>query len=172
MVMPFDAKKFTKTKFVHRTEDVPVPDLKEFFPEGEKAVWTVRGLTGQELGRANEAADRNKNIAAILSGLTSGAEKEITDAVKDLVGVGGNTPADISKRLEHLCLGSVEPKCTHDLAVRLCETFPVEFFQITNAIVRLTGQGQLPGKREPSGATGMSAPASPSVTQEGVSSMK
>jgi hypothetical protein len=157
--MPFDAKKFNKTKFTHRTEDVPVPDLKEFFPEGEPAVWKVRGLTGQELGRANEAADRNKSIAAILAGLTSGAEKEITEAVKDLVGVGGQTPADISKRLEHLCLGSVEPVCTHELAVRLCETFPVEFFQITNAIVRLTGQGQMPGKVQPSGKTTASGPA-------------
>lgn len=170
--MPFDAKKFQKTKFVHRTEEIPVPDLKAFFPEGEKAVWTVRGLTGQELGRANEAADRNKNIAAILAGLTSGSEKEITAAVKDLIGVGGNTPDDISKRLEHICIASVDPVCTHDLAVRLCEAFPVEFFQITNAIVRLTGLGQLPGKQPPSGATAVSAPPSPSVTPEGGSSMK
>lgn len=170
--MPFDVKKFNKTKFVHRTEDIPVPDMKDFFPEGESPVWKVRGLTGQELGRANEAADRNKNIAAILAGLTSGSGKEIADAVKDLVGVGGNTPADIAKRLEHICMGSVDPVCTHDLAVRICEAFPVEFFQITNAIVRLTGQGQVPGKVPPSGVTGASAPPSPYVTPGGGSSTK
>jgi len=143
--MPFDAKKFLKTKWTARAEEVPVPDLAAFFPDGAKPVWKVRGLTGQELGRANEAAERMKNVAAILEGLASGAAKEQTEALKDLLGVGGQTPQDIAKRLEHLVIGSVDPKCTPDLAVRLCETFPVEFFQITNRIVQLTGQGQLPG---------------------------
>lgn len=170
--MGFDAKKFQKAKFIPRIEDVPVPDLQAFFPEGEKAVWKVRGLTGQELGRANEAAERNANMAAILAGLTSRSDREVQDAVKQLVGIAGNTPTDISKRLEHLILGSVDPKCTNDLAVRLCETYPIEFYTITNTIVRLTGQGQMPGKQPPSGETGTSVPASPSVMPEGDSCTK
>lgn len=168
--MPFDSKKFLKTKFTARTEEVPVPDLAAFFPDGAKAVWKVRGLTGQELGRANEAAARNKNVAAILEGIASGVAKEQTEAVKELLGVGGSTPEDVAKRLEHLAIGSVDPKCTPDLAIRLCETFPVEFFQITNRIVQLTGQGQMPGKQPPSGETPKSVPASPSDMPEGVSS--
>jgi hypothetical protein len=168
--MAFDAKRFVKTKFIPRTEDVSVPDMKDFFPDGEPAVWKVRGLTGQELGWAAEASERNKGIAAILSGLTSGSDKEIAQAVKELVGVGGNTPADIAKRIEHLRLGSVDPMCTQDLAVRLCEVYPVEFYQLTNAILRLTGQGQMPGKSMPSGEIMKSGPASPSAMPEGVSS--
>ncbi len=168
--MSFDAKKFLKTKFTPRMEEVPVPDLAAFFPDGAKPVWKVRGLTGQELGRANEAAERNKNIAAIIEGIASGAAKEQTDAVKDLLGVGGQAPQDVAKRLEHLVIGSVDPKCTPDVAVRLCETFPVEFFQITNRIVQLTGQGQMPGKQQASGETPKSVPASLSVTPEAGSS--
>lgn len=168
--MPFDAKKFLKTKFTPRTVEVPVPDLAAFFPDGAKPVWKVRGLTGQELGRANEAAERNKNVAALLEGIASGVAKEQTEAVKELLGVGGSTPQDIAKRLEHLAIGSVDPKCPADLAIRLCETFPVEFFQITNRIVQLTGQGQMPGKQPPSGETPKSAPASPSDMPEGGSS--
>lgn len=168
--MPFDSKKFLKTKWTPRTEEVPVPDLAAFFPAGAKPVWTVRGLTGHELGRANEASERNKNVAAILEGIASGASKEQTEAVKELLGLGGSTPQDIAKRLEHLSIGSVDPVCAPDLAIRLCETFPVEFFQITNRIVQLTGQGQLPGKQPPSGGTPKSDPASPSVTPEGASS--
>lgn len=168
--MPFDAKKFLKTKFIARTEEVPVPDMAAFFPDDAKAVWKVRGLTGQELGRANEAAERNKNVAAILEGISSGVAKEQTEAVKELLGVGGATPADIAKRLEHLTVGSVDPKCTIDLAVRLCETFPIEFFQITNKIMELTGRGQMPGKQPPSGETPKSAPASPSDMPGGDSS--
>lgn len=170
--MGFDAKKFMKTKWQQRTEAVPVPDLQAFFPEGEEAVWTVRGLTGQELGKSNEAAERNKNVAAILEGLMGGEAKEKAQAVKDLLGVGGSTPVDIAKRIEHLMSGSVSPPCTHELSVRLCEAFPVEFFLLTNKIVALTGMGMLPGKPAPSGGTEKSAPASPSATPGGASSTK
>ena len=168
--MTFDAKKFLKTKFTPRTEEVPVPDLQAFFPEGAKAVWTVRGLTGQEIGRAAEAADRNKTIGAILEGLTAEAAKDKAEALKELLGIGGKTPQDIAKRLEHLTVGSVDPPCTLDLAVRICEVFPIEFYQITNKIMQLTGQGQMPGKQQPSGATGKSGPASPLDTPGGDSS--
>jgi hypothetical protein len=168
--MSFSTKKFLKTKFTPRQEQVPVPDLKEFFTEGEKPVWTVRGLTGQELGRANEAVEKNKNVAAILEGLVSAETKEKAQAIKDLLGVGGGVTQDIAKRLELLVTGSVDPPCTQDLAVRICEVFPIEFFQITNAITKLTGQGQMPGKQPPSGGTPMSEPASPSDTPGGDSS--
>lgn len=168
--MPFDSKKFLKTKFTPRIDEVPVPDLAAFFPDGAKPVWKVRGLTGQELGRANEAAERNKNVAAILEGIASGVAKEQTEAVKELLGVVGSTPQDIAKRLEILVLGSVDPPGALDLAVRLCETFPIEFFQITNRINQLTGQGQMPGKQPPSGETPKSAPASPSDMPGGGSS--
>jgi hypothetical protein len=157
--MKFDAKKFLKTKFVKRTFPVSVPDLRDFFHEGEEAVWTVRGLTGQELARANEAADRSKNMATILSALSSDVSKEKETAVKELLGLTKGTPADISKRIEHLVLGSVDPECTQDLAVKLCETYPVEFYQLTNKIMELTGQGQMPGKPKPSLETPASGPA-------------
>ena len=170
--MSFDSKKFMKMKFIPRTESVSVPDLQVFFPEGAEAVWTVRGLTGQELGRASEAAERNRNISAILEGLTSEAAKDKAEAIKEILGIGGATPQDIAKRLEHLTAGSVDPKCTLDLAVRLCETYPIEFYQLTNKIMELTGRGQMPGKQQPSGETGKSAPASPSVTPGGDTSTK
>lgn len=170
--MAFDTKRFIKTKFIHRTEDVPVPDLRDFFPDNEPAVWKVRGLTGQELGRAAEAAERNKNMSAILEGLTAEASKEKSDAVKELLGIGGGTPQDIAKRLEHLTLGSVAPACTLDLAVKMCETFPVEFYMLTNKILMLTGQGQVPGKPLPSGEMEKSAPVSLSAMPEGDSSLK
>jgi hypothetical protein len=170
--MGFNSKKFLKTKFAPRTFDVPVPDMKEFFEEGTPAIWKVRGLTGQELGRSNEASSKHKSIVAIIEGITSSSSKENADAVKDLLGLGAATPTDIAKRLEHLCLGSVEPACTLDLAVRICEAYPVEFYQITNKIMELTGQGQVPGKQKPSGVTAESETALPSATPGGDSSTK
>lgn len=167
----FDAKRFMKTKWQPRTEDVPVPGLKGFFPEGENPVWKVRGLTGQEIGQANEAPDNFKTMAAAVEALAGAqAMKEKVSAIRDLLGLGGKTPADVAKRLEHLVLGSVDPPCTLDLAVKLCEAFPIEFFELTNKILRLTGLGQMPGKQPPSGEIPKSEPASPSDTPGGASS--
>jgi hypothetical protein len=124
------------------------------------------------VGRSAEAAGRNKNIAAILEGLMSPEAKEKSLAVKELLGVGDAVPDDIAKRLEHLALGSVDPPCPLDLAVRLCTSFPIEFYTLTNKIMELTGKGQVPGKQPPSGEIQKSAPASPSDTPEGASCMK
>lgn len=168
----FDAKRFLKTKFTPRVEEVAVPDLKAFFTGDEESVWKVRGLTGAELARANEAATKNRNVAAVLEALAGESAKEKAEAVKELLGVGGTTPEDIAKRIEHLVLGSIEPKCTPDLAVRLSEAFPIEFYQITNRIMHLTGQGMLPGKQTPSGVTEKCGPPSPSATSGGDSCLK
>lgn len=149
--MPFDKKAFLKAGFRPREKAVPVPDLKQFFAKGEKRVWKVRGLEGVELGRANEAAERNRNIAAVLEGLVAQGQKKKVDSMRELLGIGDQTPSDIAKRIEMLVIGSVEPECDLDLALKLCKTFPVEFFSITNWIIRLTGQGHEPGKARPSG---------------------
>lgn len=145
----FDSKKFLQTQFIPREETVPVPDMKDFFPEGEKPEWKVRGLTGVELARANEAVARNKDIAAILEGLISQNNQAKIDSVKQLIGIDGKVPNDIAKRVEIFIMGSIE-KVDTEIAVKVCTTFPVEFFQITNKITVLTGQGHVPGKVTPS----------------------
>jgi len=150
--MSFDAKKFKKTKFQTRTEDVPVKDLSAFFGEGETYVWTVRGLTGQELGRTKEAAARNKNFSAILEALESASKSEKVKGLKKALGVD-EVPQAIAERIEQLVLGSVEPACDTDLALMLCERFPVEFYALTNKILELTGKGMEPGKPKGSGGT-------------------
>lgn len=148
--MSFDKKAFLKTQFEPRVEAVPVPDLKMFFSEGAEAVWKVRGLTGHELGKINEAKDRNKNLEALLSAMVSSNAAEKADAIKELMGMGDKTPDDIVRRLEMLVLGSVDPAVDQEFAVRLCTYFPVEFMQLTNAITRLTGQGAQVKKKQTS----------------------
>lgn len=151
--MSFDTKKFKTAKFEIREGLVKVPDLQPFFPEGEDPVWKVRGLTGHELGKVNESAERHKNIMSILEGLISSGNAEKVESVKKLVGLGDDTPVDIVKRIEMLVVASISPECDEELAVRLCEKFPVEFFNITNEITKLTGQGHVLGKLKPSGET-------------------
>lgn len=168
--MAFDINKFLQTSFKHRTEAVPVPDMKEFFAEGSRPEWVVRSLTGQEIGRCAEAATKRESVNMLISGLMSTVTKETVEAAKDLIGIGTDTPADIAKRIEHLVVGSVDPVCSLELAVRVCEVYPVEFYQITNKIMELSGKGQVPGKSTPSGRTQKSAQALPSDMPGGDSS--
>jgi hypothetical protein len=139
----FNSKAFMKEKFRYRIEEVKVPDLAAWFDEGDPPVWKVRGLEGSELGFVNETANRNKNISAILEGMLSQDDQTKAQAVKALLGISGDTPEDIARRLEMLRIGSVEPACSMDLAIRLCKAFPIEFYQLTNKITALTGQGQV-----------------------------
>lgn len=152
--MPFDVKKFMKTRFTPREEAVDVPDLKDFFEEQDGPQWKVRGLTGQELAKAKEAAEKNRNITAILEALAGGKTREKADSIKKLLGIAdGETPADIARRVEALTIGSIEPVCDLELALKLCETCPIEFYLLTNKITELTGKGHVPGKAPPSGRT-------------------
>jgi len=156
--MTFDNKKFKRTKFKQRTEAVPVADLADFFPDDEEPVWEVRGLTGQELGRTKEAAAKNKNMSALVDALESSVDSDKIDAMRTALGVGEETPQNIAERLEQLVLGSVAPECDMETAVLLCERFPIEFYTLTNTVLKLTGKGMEPGKRKDSGTTPESAP--------------
>lgn len=147
--MEFDASKFASAAFKRREEDVPVPDLRDWFKgikEGDTPVWRVRGLTGAELGAVNEAQAKNRNKNAIVDALSSEKEASVTDAIRELIGTGANVPDDIARRIEMLVIGSVEPECTHQVAVKLAEVFPVEFYELTTKITKLTGMGSEPGK--------------------------
>jgi hypothetical protein len=65
-------------------------------------------------------------------------------------------PADISRRIEMLTAGAVNPAlgaANRDVAVKLAESFPGVFYALTNAIINLTGQGSEPGKPRRSGPT-------------------
>jgi hypothetical protein len=152
--MPFDIKKFAKAELIPRTRAVPLPDLKDYFAAGEEPVWTVRNLTGHELGKVNEAIDKNKAVAAVLEGIVSKIAKDKVDAIKASLGLDESTPNDIARRLEMLTLASVDPAIGHEVSVKLCEHFPAEFFALTNAITELTGQGaDVKKKQAPSTVT-------------------
>ena len=152
--MEFDLNKFNSSSFSPREEAVPVPDLAAFFtgePEQDEngkpkpPVWKVRGLTGEELARVNEAKERNRNRLAVAEGL-AGSDDEVAKAIQELIGHNDKVPDDLAKRLEMLVLGSVEPQCSQQLAVKLSQAFPVEFYLLTGRITQLTGQGSVVGK--------------------------
>lgn len=147
--MSFDVKAFKRAKLQPRTEDVPVPGLASFFKDGEAATWKVRGLTASEFARAEDSAKRTKDLVAVVKAMAR--EQEKIAELRDALGLGDAVPAEISKRMEMLVMGSVEPACDLDTAIKLAQFFPVEFYQLTNHITRLTGAGAEVGKSPPSG---------------------
>lgn len=151
--MAFNEKKFMSTNFTPRTKDVKVPDMKDFFDDDSEPVFRVRGLTGNELARVHEAVDKHRDIAGLVSGLLSGQSQEKIDSIRSAIGVTDDVPAEIARRLEMLSIASVDPVISLELAVKFCESYPIEFYSVTGAISELTGQGQLPGKPTPSGKT-------------------
>lgn len=145
----FNVNKFLGANFEPRTEDVKVESAKEYF-EGDP-VWTVRGLTGVEVAQVNEAQERNRNMSAIVEGLVSADKAELVESIREKLGIGDAVPNEIARRLEVLVLGSVKPDIEHNVAVKLASVYPVEFMDLTNKILNLTGLGQMPGK--PPGST-------------------
>lgn len=151
--MSFDINKFQNAKFIERIESVKIEVLKDYFGPKEDPIFKVRNLTGEELGRVNQAIQKHKNTSAILDGLLSNVSKEQIEAIKQTIGSTDKTPDDIARRIEMLILGSVEPKIDLTLAKRICQFFPIEFYDLTNTITRLTGLGSELGKSKPSGKT-------------------
>ena len=145
--MPFDNEKFKSATFKFREEEHPVPELKEFFSEGEKPVWRVRNLTGMEIFIVNEAMERNSRKNEAIEAIMSGERKERVEAMKEIaMTLPEMTPTEYVRRLEVFRLGSVEPKVTKEIAVKIGENFGNTLTHLSNRILILTTQGAEPGK--------------------------
>lgn len=137
--MPFDMAAFERAEFRPRTERISVPALAAFFAEGEAAEWEVRSLTATELHRAHEAGRRQRDLGTVVDALATAGDR--AQELRKVLGLATSTPAEVAKLLEMLVAGSVSPKIELHQAVKLADTFPVEFLQLTTAITSLTGQG-------------------------------
>lgn len=141
--MAFDLQRFRAAALAPRQARMPVPDLAHWF-DGEPA-FVVRGLTGEEIARANDANNRIAMYRAAVEALTSAAHSEQADALKAMMGVT-DVPEDLAKRFDHLVYGCVDPALSREDAIRLFQFYPVVGYQISNKILELTGLGPDLGK--------------------------
>jgi len=137
----FNVDAFLQEKLVPRTAKVAVPALANWFSVDDAIVWEVRGLCGEEMAKAQEAAIKSKNISAIVEAVASTLKDEKVNAIKDLLGTSDKVPVELAKRMEMLVMGSVSADVDLPLAVKLAQHFPVEFMQISSKILELTGLG-------------------------------
>jgi hypothetical protein len=126
-------------EFTPRTQAVAVPGLAAFFVKGAKTEWVVRSLTAAQLHNAIEAKQRQASVQTVVEAIAATSEKAAE--IKKALGLSGDQPGEIIKRLEMLVAGSVSPVVDMPVAVKLAQTFPIEFLTITSAIADLTGQG-------------------------------
>jgi hypothetical protein len=146
--MSFDLERFRGLSLSPRQASVPVPDLASLFADGAEPVWTVRGLTGEEIARCNEASARHATITAAVQALanSAAAKSDTVDALQTLIGYGTDVPEDLAKRFDHLTFGSVDPAIDRAAAVKLFASFPIVAYTLTNKILELTGLGPDLGK--------------------------
>ncbi len=150
-----DLNKFINASLSAREADVAVPALADFFDDGEKPVWRVRGLTAAELARSREATDKGESIKKLVEAMAGDGDK--AEAIRESLGLSSEeVPTDVSRRIEMLVAGSVKPEIPEeqrDVAVKMAENFPVTFYELTNKVQELTGDGAELGKRKRSGRT-------------------
>lgn len=147
--MGFDVNKFAGQVFSDRTQKYEIPahsGLRAFFGDEDEKSFTVRGLTASEMGRTNDAVAKNRDVAAMIEALIGGDPAQKSAALQQMI--RPDTPDDVAKRLEMVHIGLVDPKLNFPDVVRMAENFPVEFYEISNRIMNLTGMGRLPGKPE------------------------
>ena len=166
-----EVSKFTQAKFGHRTEFIPVVELRDFFqPEIdaelnilgmkkedltpqeleklEKKIvgFKVRSLTGQEFGRCRKLASERKNIMACVEGLLSGIPDTIRKSIREFFQGGDEDITEEDALRLHLFQAAViEPKLREDerleVSLRLFRYFPIDLIYIANRIQTLTGLG-------------------------------
>lgn len=134
----FDLNAFRQADFKPREIGLDFPALKSFGGH-----FKVRGLTAHEIAQADESAQKGRLVSDLVERLAGSTGKQKAAALLEGIGISNDVPALLAKRYEHVCLGVVEPRLELSDAVKLGETFPIEFSTIANKILELTGQGQI-----------------------------
>jgi hypothetical protein len=153
----FDVKAFQRAKFSPREAEVTLDAVASAgFGTG---VFKVRGLTAEEIHIADEAKKRGQLLSNLVEKLASGGEERV-QALLEGVGVSNGVPADLVKQYEHVRMGLIEPTLEHQDIIKFAEIWPVEFIQLANKVMELTGLGRIAEvKPAPSGGGKTSKPA-------------
>ena len=156
--MGFDTQGFMRASWAHRTQEVAVPEIAEYFTDGAKPVFIVRSLSADELYKIRSASSRQKTLEGIAEGLAEGSKSGAAKAIKEALGASGALDPATPRAMETLIAGCVDPPCDLDMARLLMDKHGLIFMKLSDTIMTLTGQGgEVEKKAAPSGKTTASA---------------
>lgn len=139
--MPFNVNAFRQTAYKARQGEVTLPALAGYFGKDEQPVFIVKMLNSEELARAEEAIQKNDLLKQLAKIMTENSTEK-ANAIAEAMGVVNlDVPPILKKQIEHVRLGIVSPELDLSDVVKLSEIHPVEFKQLHNKIMELSGQG-------------------------------
>lgn len=151
--MPFDIEGFKRATLVPRTTQVRVPGLKDdWFGPDDDPVFTVRGLSADELAFAQDAFKRNQRALGIATGLASNDIGELSEKVREALSEQPEKHPTVALRQAMIRLGTVDPVLDETAASKIARGWPIELNLISEAINGLTGRGA-EAKKKPQTAT-------------------
>ena len=144
--MAFDYDKFDQASVTFPTEKIPVPQLKDFFGEGEKPEWEIKPLTGLELGIVEEAGQKSEAMRKLFEALVGNSVDKMKSGFDELFNLGDDpTPSQYLRWITMFELGSV-PRCPKHIAVKVAHSQAGVFRTIVHEISKLSAMGADLGK--------------------------
>mgnify|MGYP000754131510 CR=1 FL=1 len=146
--MGFDLEGLKKAQLEARTTKVRADSLQEWFGTDEEGgkeppIFKVRGLYGQEMAQVREAVDNHKNINDLVQAIATADKgtQERIEAIRQAAGVQTGMATELVRRIETLKQGAVDPGIDEEGAKKIAKDYVIDFYKITDEIMRLTGQG-------------------------------
>jgi hypothetical protein len=136
--MAFDSKAFKRAAFEPRTQIVKVPELADFFKEGEAPELTARGLTGIEVSATTDAYNKH---GLLVTALEQG--KITKDQIKQIFGDEEKASAESMRSYKVL---QIVYGFDLDLAKKLNRDFVAVFNRLVTAVWALTEMGSVKKK--------------------------
>lgn len=160
--MGFDADAFSASSLAPRTRAVPVKELAAWF-DGDDPVFTVRGLSADELARAKDAHAINLRKLGLMQALERDDPNpaQIAEEAKAAIqGSAEDKHAQVAMRQEMVRWGVVDPVLSEESVAKLARHFALVLYRLSDAINDLTGRGSEAAKKpKRSSRTATSEPA-------------
>ena len=151
--MTFDINAFDAATVSLPTKRIPVPQLKDFFEDGEPVEWEIKALSGLELAVVEEWAQKEKmeTMKNLFEAIAANSVDKMKVGFEELfnpnVDENGEAmlPQHYLKCLKKFELASV-PACPSHVAVKIAKFFPNPFYTIVREIDVLSAAGPDLGK--------------------------
>lgn len=139
--MAFNIDKLMSGEYEPKKEELILPSLIHLFEDGDSPIFEVRGLTANEFSKSLSINDTHDTIEQVLTTLTD--KKEVLASLQKTLGLGSKNDIndDLRKKAFVIECGLLSPNLESFQIGKLMEINVIAFYQIAQAIERLTGEG-------------------------------